>query len=533
MQTEERKVRVIPATEKAVRSAGSRGLVGKRRVAAYARVSTDSDEQATSYEAQVDFYTKKIQGNPEWEFAGMYADEGVSGTSTKGRDGFKKMVRDALAGKIDLILTKSVSRFARNTVDAISTIRALKARNVEVYFEKENIYTLDSKGELLITIMGSLAQEESRSLSQNVTWGKRKRFADGRFSMPYAHFLGYRKGPDGMPEVVPEEAETVREIYARFLAGETPGGIAKALTAKGVKSPGGKDGWTTTNVRSIIANEKYKGDALLQKTFTVDFLGHKRKQNEGEVQQYYVTGCHEAIVDPDEWELAQAEMARRDALGLSYRGGTPFSGRIVCADCGSFFGPKLWHSTDPYARTVWQCNHKFSNGKRCKTPHLYEDDVKSAFVEAYNSLASIREAVTEDLDLIASAVEDPESFQAEIDREAESGALIAAAARDLIARNASKGMARDEFEREYRKLDEKYKASKRKMEDLQSKQRDAAARKAKARAFAKAYAKGGPTIAEWDAGLWCLMVEEVRVNRDGSMEFRFRNGSSVTIAARK
>ena len=202
-------VKVIPAVESRQGPQAMPGLMRKRRVAAYARVSTDSDEQATSYEAQVDFYTRKIKSNPEWEFVEVYADEGVSGTSTKGREGFKRMIDDALAGRIDLILTKSISRFARNTVDTLTAVRDLKAKNVEVYFEKENIYTLDSKGELLITIMGSLAQEESRSLSQNVTWGKRKRFADGKFSMAYKHFLGYRKGPAGMPEIVPEEAEVI------------------------------------------------------------------------------------------------------------------------------------------------------------------------------------------------------------------------------------------------------------------------------------------------------------------------------------
>ena len=521
----ERNVRVIPATEMKPGSQAANGLVRRRRVAAYARVSTDSDEQATSYEAQVDFYTRKIKSNPEWEFAGVYADEGVSGTSTRGRDGFKSMVSDALSGKIDLILTKSISRFARNTVDTLTTVRELRAKGIEVYFEKENIYTLDSKGELLITIMGSLAQEESRSLSQNVTWGKRTRFADGKFVLPYKRFLGYKKGPDGMPEVVPGEAEIVRDIYAWFLGGMTPTGIAKRLMASGVKSPGGKDRWGMPAVRSILTNEKYKGDALLQKTFTVDFLEHRKKRNEGEVASYYVTGSHEAIIDPDEWELVQLEIARRERLGFAYRGDSPLSGRLVCADCGSLFGPKLWHSTDAYSRTVWQCNAKFRNEKRCKTPHLYEEEVKAAFVRAYNSLKPIRQAVLQDLDAIVSCIGD-ESLQTRLDEANENAALIAAAARDLIARNASKGMPRDEFDREYSRLDAKYKAAQEEIADLESRMRDAAARRARAKAFADAYRKAGETIAEWDERLWCLMVEEVRVHRDGTLEFRFRNGTA-------
>ena len=520
-------VKVIPAAESRQGPQAMPGLMRKRRVAAYARVSTDSDEQATSYEAQVDFYTRKIKSNPEWEFVEVYADEGVSGTSTKGREGFKRMIADALAGRIDLILTKSISRFARNTVDTLTAVRDLKAKNVEVYFEKENIYTLDSKGELLITIMGSLAQEESRSLSQNVTWGKRKRFADGKFSMAYKHFLGYRKGPDGMPEIVPEEAEVIREIYARFLGGATPTGITKALMAEGIKSPAGKDKWTATNVLSILTNEKYKGDALLQKTFTVDFLGHKTKRNEGEVQQWYVTGSHQAIIDPDEWELVQMELARRDSLGLSYRGDSPLSGRLVCADCGGFYGPKVWHSTDKYRTVIWQCNSKFRNDERCATPHIREEDVKAAFVRAYNSLAGIRKSALEDLEAIIGAIEAPESLQPKIDEATGEAALIAAAARDLISRNASGGMPRDEFEAEYAKLDERYKEAEARLRELEERQRSASARRARASAFAAAYRKSKTIIAEWDQALWCLMVETVKVHRDGRLEFVFRNGQTV------
>lgn len=198
----------------------------KRSVAAYARVSTDSEEQYTSYVAQVSYYTDYIKRNTEWEFVDVYTDEGITGTSTKKRDGFNRMIQDALDGKIDLIVTKSVSRFARNTVDSLTTIRKLKERGVEVYFEKENIYSLDSKGELLLTIMSSLAQEESRSISENVTWGRRKQFADGKVSMPYKHFLGYKRGENGEPEIVEEEAKIVRWIYQMFLEGKTPFGIA-------------------------------------------------------------------------------------------------------------------------------------------------------------------------------------------------------------------------------------------------------------------------------------------------------------------
>lgn len=257
----------------------------KRKVAGYARVSTDSEEQQTSYEAQVSYYTEYIQKRDDWEFAGVYTDQGISATNTKHRDGFNRMIADALDGKIDLIVTKSVSRFARNTVDSLTTVRKLKEKGVEVYFEKENIYTLDSKGELFITIMSSLAQEESRSISENVTWGQRKRMADGKVTMPYGRFLGYRKGEDGLPEIVPEEAEIVRLIYKSFMEGLSYYKIARMLMEREIPAPAGGEKWYTRTVESILTNEKYKGSALLQKKFTVDFLTKKQKVNEGEVPQ--------------------------------------------------------------------------------------------------------------------------------------------------------------------------------------------------------------------------------------------------------
>ncbi|MDE7364496.1 MAG: recombinase family protein, partial [Ruminococcus sp.] len=353
----ERAVRIIPPTMNMVTHL-PKTSTRKRRVAAYARVSTDSEEQLTSYEAQVDYYTNYIQKNPAWEYAGLYADEGISATNTKHRDAFNRMISDALSGKIDLIVTKSVSRFARNTVDSLTTVHKLKEKGIEVYFEKENIYTLDSKGELLITIMSSLAQEESRSISENVTWGQRKRFADGKVSLPYKHFLGYKRGENGLPEIVPEEAEIIRLIYRSFINGMTPYRIAKILTDKGIPTPGGKTKWQSSTIESILTNEKYKGSALLQKQFTVDFLTKKRKINEGEIPQYYIENSHEAIISPDEFELVQAKFLRRKSIGKQYNSKSIFAARIVCGDCGNFYGSKVWHSTNKYRRVIWRCNHK-------------------------------------------------------------------------------------------------------------------------------------------------------------------------------
>lgn len=290
-----RAVKVIPATLNLFTSA-PKFMPSKRKVAAYARVSTDKEEQITSYEAQVDYYTRYIKAKPDWEFVEVYTDEGISATNTKKRDGFNRMIQDALDGKIDLIVTKSVSRFARNTVDTLTTVRKLKDKGIEVYFQKENIFTLDSKGELLITIMGSLAQEESRSISENTTWGQRKRFADGKVSVPYKNFLGYEKGEDGTLQIVEKQAKIVRLIYRMFLEGKSIQAIARYLTERKVPTPAGKEKWSVSTANSILRNEKYKGDVLLQKSYTVNFLTKKTKKNESEVPQYYVEHSYPEIV---------------------------------------------------------------------------------------------------------------------------------------------------------------------------------------------------------------------------------------------
>lgn len=251
----EKQIRTIPATKNIFTSTD---VAEKclRKVAAYARVSTDKDDQFSSYEAQIDYYTKYIQSRSDWEFVKVYTDEGITGTSTKYREGFKSMVADALDGKIDLIITKSVSRFARNTVDSLTTIRELKEHGVECYFEKENIWTFDGKGELLITIMSSLAQEERRSISENCTWGQRKRFADGKASIPFGRFLGFERGPHGELVVNPEQAETVKRIYRMYMEGMSMNAICNKLTEDGVTAPGGGKQWYIGAVKSILTNEK-------------------------------------------------------------------------------------------------------------------------------------------------------------------------------------------------------------------------------------------------------------------------------------
>lgn len=498
--------------------------VSKRRVAGYARVSTDSDEQFTSYEAQIDYYTQFIKRHAEWEFVRVYTDEGISGTNMKHRDGFNEMIKDALDGKIDLIVTKSVSRFARNTVDSLVTVRRLKEKGVEVYFEKENIYTLDSKGELLITIMSSLAQEESRSLSENVTWGQRKRFSDGKVSLPYKKFLGYRKGADGLPEIVPEEAETVRLIYSLFMQGKTPCTIASHLTRQGILSPGGNAKWQASTIKSILANEKYKGDALLQKKFTVDFLTKKQKVNEGEVPQYYVENSHPAIIEPLEWELVQNEIARRKAFGKRYSGNGLFASRLICGDCGSFFGSKVWHSTDKYRKVIWRCNHKFDDGKKCCTPSLEEADIKTRFLTAINSLISDKKQILDDCRVIQATLTDCTSIDSELEQLFQELEIVSELTRRCIDENACSAWNQEDYTERYNGFVERYEIAKAQIEALQAKK---AARQAKADAidaFMFAMNELDDPIEEFDEKVWLAAIEKVTVHNDGRIVFEFPGG---------
>lgn len=459
----------------------------------------------------------------------MYTDEGISATNTKHRDGFNTMIADALAGKIDLIVTKSVSRFARNTVDSLTTVRKLKEKGVEVYFEKEQIYTLDSKGELLITLMSSLAQEESRSISENVTWGQRKRMADGKVSIPYGRFLGYRKGDDGLPEVVPEEAEVVRLIYRSFMEGLTANKIAQLLMEQNTPAPGGRTKWHSSTIESILTNEKYKGSALLQKKFTVDFLTKRVKINEGEVPQYFVEHSHPPIIDPEEFELVQAEISRRKAIGRIYSSSNIFSAKIVCSCCGGFFGSKVWHSTSKYRRVIWQCNHKFSNGEKCDTPHLYEDDIKKKFVELCNRIASDKADFIASCREIVMMLSDCTALDKKIEEQYAHLNGLATAMQNFIKENAMHPQSEDFYKKkmaEYGKLKTKGEEV---LKDLQSKKVARLSRKELLEGLVHTLEENEILIDRFDEKLWRMMVEKVVVGTDGMLKFTLRNGMEVEV----
>ena len=498
----------------------------KRKVAAYARVSTELEEQQSSYEAQVSYYTEYIKSRADWEFVDIYADEGISGCNTVKRDGFRKMVEDALAGKIGLIITKSISRFARNTVDSLSTIRKLKDNGTEVYFEKENIWTFDSKGEFLISLLSSMAQEESRSISENVLWGVRKKMADGKFSLAYSSFLGYDKGDDGNRVINEEQAKIVRKIYDLFLKGLSPRMIAIRLTDDGIKTPMGKDKWNPRTVKNILENEKYKGDALLQKNYTVSFLTKEKRKNTGEVQQFYVSGCHEAIISPDTFELVQAEIARRKNEKNRYSGVSIFSSKIKCGECGNWYGAKTWHSTDKYRRTIYRCNHKYG-GKKCQTPHLTEDEIKLTFVNAFNRLFSEREELIANIEEAVNKISNTVDLETKRDDLAEHMRVLVDMTQNCINENARIAQDQTEYQKRYNDLVSKYESCKEKYEATVAKIDNRHAKGKILKNFLMAFRSQEEILMEFDESLWSAMVDFMTVYGKGDIGVTFKDGMEI------
>lgn len=526
-------VKVIQATSP-ILSAQSQIYVKKRRVAAYARVSTEKDEQQNSYEAQIEYYTRYIKSNPEWIFVDIYSDEGITGTSIKRRDGFNKMIEDALDGKIDLIVTKSVSRFARNTVDSLTTVRKLKDKGVEVYFEKENIFTLDSKGELLITIMSSLAHEESRSISENTTWGQRKRFADGIMSLGYSTFLGYKKGANpGDMEIVEEEAVIVRRIYDEYLAGKSPGEIAKRLTTEGIPTPAKKSKWHPSTIISILHNEKYRGDAKLQKCFTTSFLDHKMQKNTGQLPIFYVSENHPAIIKPEVFEMVQEEFRRREAAGGRAQCVSIFSGRIVCGDCGCFYGRKKWHSDTKYASWRWHCNNKFMKREHCQTPTLKEQSLEECFVSAFNSILARKEEIAANYAECLDAITDDSALKARMEAIQQETADITTLINNLLMNSSKQRSGGEDTNARYEQYMSRHEALQQEKLELAKKISLLAAKRLLVNAFLEELAKHDGPLTTFDPLVFQATINYVTVNADCTVTFLFRDGTETTQTIQK
>ena len=396
-----RTVTVIPAKPQM----DQRTVMRQLRVAAYCRVSTEEEEQQSSYEAQCTYYTDKIMTNPEWTMAGIFADEGISGTSTKNRDDFNRMIRRCRQKKIDLILTKSISRFARNTLDSLKYIRALKGMGIGIIFEKENINTLETDTELIITFMSAFAQSESESISANVRWGKRQAMKEGKASVNFKKLYGYYLDDEGNPQVNSDQAEAIRSIYDQYLQGASLRMIKLSLEGKAVPNPAGGAKWDISQIRSILGNEKYCGDVLMQKTFTQDCINKKVIKNTGQLPMYLIQNNHPAIVSREIYQAVQAEKTRRSAsaspskktssTGRScYASKFALSERLVCGECGTLYRRCTWKRNGK-TRIVWRCVSRLDYGaKYChQSPTMDEEPLQWAIMTAINSVMDSKETI--------------------------------------------------------------------------------------------------------------------------------------------
>lgn len=386
----------IPASMR--ESAGRKNTVRKPRVAAYCRVSTEEEEQQGSFEIQKLYYTEKIESTPEWEVAGIYADDGISGVHTKKRDGFNQMIQDCKKHKIDLILTKSISRFARNTLDSIQYVRMLKQMGIAVVFEKENINTATMNSEMILTVLSAFAQAESESISQNVARGKRMGYKQGKFAFPYGRIIGYRKGADGKPEIIPEQAKIIRLIFNSYLQGDSLQSIKTKLETAGALTARGNTAWSSQSIQRILQNEKYCGDVLLQKTFSEDVLTGVHKKNTGQLPQYYIENYHEGIVSKQIFREVQTEIARRNSKSAAnqrkrrrgrYNSKYALTERLVCGDCGSPYKRVTWN-IHGRKQIVWRCVNRIEYGtKFCgSSPSIPEEKLHRAILKAVQDLAA-------------------------------------------------------------------------------------------------------------------------------------------------
>lgn len=527
------RVSVIPARQVAVINGVQRET--KKRVCAYCRVSTDTEEQLTSYEAQVTYYESYIKGKPEYEFAGIFADEGITGTNTKHRVEFNKMIEAALAGKFDMIITKSISRFARNTLDCLKYVRLLKEKGVAVYFEKENIDTMDSKGEVLLTILSSLAQDESRNISENSRWGIVRRFQQGKVRVNHKRFLGYDKDENGELIINEKQAEIVRRIYKEYLEGKGIRAIARGLEEDNILTGAGGRKWHDSTIQKILRNEKYSGDALLQKTVTVDFLTHKRVKNKGEVQQYYVEDSHPPIISKEIFQMVQEEIDRRaNLVGYSeetksrHTNKYAFSGKIVCGNCGSKFRRKRWGGIEKYKKYVWLCANHIDNGNEvCNMQAVDEEKLKAAFVKSINKVIENKEAfisnMMENINRVLESKEDSNELKAINERLEE----LKEQMRNLVRLNVRSGLDNQIYDEEYQRLEEEMQQLKEKKSKFDNTDLIREKGLQKVKEIKKVLDGREDIIKKFDDELFSQMVEQVKVISLVEVEFVYKTGAII------
>lgn len=536
MQAVKKNISIIPATRGYDRTI--RPQMKAMRVAAYCRVSTLQEQQETSYEAQVNYYTEKIENNPSWKLAGIYADDGKSATSTKNRSNFQAMIEDCMAGKIDMVITKSISRFARNTVDSLMNIRKLKEKNIAVFFEKEGINTLEGSGELLVTILSSQAQEESRNISENCHWGIVRKFESGKVIVNHSKFLGYTKNKDGNLVIIPEEADLVRRIFRLFLEGNSSYKIKRILEADGIPTVTGKTVWQATVIDKMLSNEKYMGDALMQKTYTVDFLTKKKVINKSIVPQYYIEDNHEAIIPKELYHRVQEEKARRGAIYRpaskkvdapsikgKYSAKYVLSDIMVCAECGQPYRRQVW-SKYGVKKAVWRCDNRLKHGsKRCKhSPTLKEDSLHEAIMTAINNVVEDQgefvQAFRENVIRIIgsySAQAEPTEYDEQIEQ-------LQQKMMKLIEDSAKTECADDTFDKEYRIIADEIKELRKKKAKVLQERHLAESYEQRLQEMSGYTKKINYLKREFDDDLVRRLLQTIRVISENKIEIQFQSG---------
>lgn len=518
----------IPASMR--ENAGRKNTVRKLRVAAYCRVSTEEEEQQGSFEIQKLYYTEKINSTPEWEVAGIYADDGISGVHTKKRDGFNQMIQDCKKRKIDLILTKSISRFARNTLDSIQYVRMLKQMGIAVVFEKENINTATMNSEMILTVLSAFAQAESESISQNVARGKRMGYKHGKFAFPYGRIIGYRKGADGKPEIIPEQAEVIRLIFNSYLQGDSLQSIKTKLETAGALTARGNTEWSAQSIQRILQNEKYCGDVLLQKTFTEDVLTGVHKKNTGQLPQYYIENYHEGIVSKQLFREVQAEIARRNSKSAAnqrkrrrgrYNSKYALTERLVCGDCGSPYKRVTWN-IHGRKQIVWRCVNRIEYGtKFCgSSPSIPEEKLHRAILKAVQDLAAnFTDEVAAQINGILHSIQTGESIKPNLQEQLEQ-------TQQEFDRLLEMSL---DFDEDTPFLDNRLKKLNNKIKSLKKAIEESAARQEKARQPEMLLSAKDLQILEYDDALTARIIEKITVRSRNEIEIRFIGGYKKTM----
>lgn len=532
-------VSVIPANPITLQE---RAKKKKLRVAAYCRVSTDQEEQQSSYQAQIDYYTAKINGNKDWTLAGIFADEGITGTSAKKRTEFLKLMKLCEKGKVDLVLTKSISRFSRNTLDCLGYIRKLKEKGIPIIFEKEGINTMQMASEMTISLLGSFAQAESESISKNVTWGKRQSFRDGKVTFQYSRFLGYEKGADGKPKIVPEEAAIVKRVYQSYLSGYSIVKIKEGLEAEGILSGTGKKVWSTNAIRYMLRNEKYIGDALLQKTYVTDFLTKKSKKNQGEIPQYYVTGNHEGIISKELFNLVQEEIARRASKRKvsqkatkteqgKYSSKYALSEFLVCGGCGARYRRVTW-ARNGKKKVVWRCINRLEYGtKYCKeSPTIEEYTLQDAIMQAICGFVEDKDELIETLKhslRVALNAEDDAIDTAAINARIEK---LDSVMMELVELSSRSSASADYFDAKFKEISDERMELQNRLKDYEQRQVIAQNNNARMKELFEILEQTNFNLNEYDEALVKQLIAKVTVVSAEKIQITFKGGFEVEQA---